>query len=67
MTILADFKFNEKKYFECWGKVKVNDKIENYTLETEYLTYDKINNQIFTKNDTKVFWDKIWVFQKMFS
>ena len=64
MTIFADFfKFNEKKnILKAEGNVKVIDKIENYTLETEYLTYDKINNKIFTKNDTKVYFDKKYEF-----
>ena len=64
MTIFADFfKFNEKKnILNAEGNVKVIDKIENYTLETEYLTYDKINNKIFTKNDTKVYFDKKYEF-----
>ena len=68
MTIFADFfKFNEKKnILNAEGNVKVNDKIENYTLETEYLTYDKINNKILQKMIQKFFDKKYEFFQNVF-
>ena len=39
---------------EAQGKVKIEDKIEDYILETEYINYDRNFQKIFTKGATKV-------------
>ena len=39
---------------EAKENVKIDDKIENYILETEYLNYDRNSEIIFTKGLTRV-------------
>ena len=47
------FKYDEKNdILIAEGNVRVDDKIENYKLEAEYLTYNKKLNKIFTKGET---------------
>tara|TARA_Y100000768_G_scaffold283413_1_gene218059 strand:- start:3254 stop:6148 length:2895 start_codon:yes stop_codon:yes gene_type:complete len=54
ITIDADiFKYDERNnILIAEGKVKVDDKIEDYKLEAEYLTYNKNFNKIFTEGKT---------------
>ena len=48
------FNYDEKKnILEAKGKVKIQDKIEDYILETEYLNYNRNSQRIFTKGKTK--------------
>ena len=48
------FNYDEKKnLLEAKGKVKIEDKIEDYILESEYINYDRNLQKIFTKGKTK--------------
>ena len=38
---------------EAKDNVEIDDKIENFILETDYINYDKKNEKIFTKGKTK--------------
>ena len=57
MQINADsFYYDQiKNILEAKGNVKIEDKIENYILESEYLNYDKNSEKVFTKGNTKAF------------
>ena len=49
------FNYDEKKnILEAKGKVKIEDKIEGYILESEYLNYNRSLQKIFTKGKTKI-------------
>ena len=57
------FNYNEKKdILEARGKVKIEDKIEDYILESDYLNYDRNSQKIFTKGKTRAFIEKKYVF-----
>ncbi len=57
------FNYDEKKnILEAKGKVKIEDKIEDYILETEYLNYDRNLQKIFTKGKTKTVIEKKYEF-----
>ena len=55
MIINADiFNYDQNQnILNAEGEVIIDDKIEDYILETDYLTYNKSNNTIFTKGKTK--------------
>ena len=44
------------------GRVKIEDKIENYVLETQYANYDRNLQKIFTKGKTKALLEKDYEF-----
>ena len=57
------FNYDEKKnILEAKGKVKIEDKIENYILVSEYLNYDRNFQKIFTKGKTKALIEKKYEF-----
>ena len=57
------FNYDEKKnILEAKGKVKIEDKIEDYILESEYLNYDRNFQKIFTKGKTKTLIEKKYEF-----
>ena len=57
------FNYDEKKnILEAKGKVKIEDKIEDYILESEYVNYDRNLQKIYTKDITKVLIEKKYEF-----
>ena len=57
------FNYNEKKdILEARGKVKIEDKIEDYILESDYINYDRNSQKIFTKGKTKTVIEKKYEF-----
>ena len=57
------FNFDEKNnILEAKGKVKIEDKIEDYILQSEYLNYDRNFQTIFTKGKTKALIEKKYEF-----
>ena len=56
VLIKADiFNYDQKQnILVAKGKVKIEDKIEDYILETEYVNYDRNLQKIFTKGKTKI-------------
>ena len=64
ITINAEiFNYDEKKnILEAKGKVKIEDKIVDYILETEYVNYDRNFQKIFTKGKTKTLIEKKYEF-----
>ena len=57
------FNYDEKQnILEAEGKVRVDDKIENYILETKYVNYKKNLQKIFTKGKTKVLFESKYEF-----
>ena len=64
MVINADlFTYDEKKnLLEAKGKVKIEDEIEDYILESEYINYDRNLQKIFTRGKTKALIEKKYEF-----
>ena len=57
------FNYDEKKnILEAKGQVKIEDKIEDYILESEYLNYERNFQKIFTKGKTKALIEKKYEF-----
>ncbi len=57
------FNYDEKKnILEAKGKVKIEDKIEDYILESEYVNYDRNLQKIYTKDITKALIEKNYEF-----
>ncbi len=57
------FNYDEKKnILEAKGKVKIEDKIEDYIVVSEYLNYDRNFQKIFTKGKTKALIEKKYEF-----
>ena len=49
-----EFEYNQKNVLIAKGNVKLDDRIEDYILETDYINYEKNLDQIFTIGNTKI-------------
>ena len=52
----------DQNILEAKGKVKIEDKVEKYILEAEYINYNRNSEKIFTKNKTKILIDSKYEF-----
>ena len=52
----------EQNILEAQGNVEIEDKIENYLMNTHYVNYNKNSEKIFTKGKTKLFIDNKYEF-----
>ena len=58
-----EFEYNQKKnVLIAKGNVKLDDRIEDYILETDYINYEKNLDQIFTIGNTKILFESKYDF-----